>query len=975
MGSTRTTIFNADRPPGHARVLGFPGCGKTTALVARHRALVARGHSPLIIAFGAQQRDQLLDAVLSPESASLGRLPVTTHGHLASVILSAARPGRARTLRDVDEMVVLDRVLARGGFAWASDLASISDSDSFRRALLQILHLLAQNGVTEADARAAITHAGTARAADVLAIHAAYRNDMDARGLVTFYDAAWRAAEALSGAGLPHPLAGADVLLIDDFQDLDAGQFHLIETLAPPQGSIAVEVFGDPTGARFAFRGTSERFLLEEFPRRYTPADFTIGAPQPADPVMMAVLDEVSAATAAGAPWPRSASGNGLPLFERRFAGARAFVAADEIAEAQQCAVVVGQWIRDGVAPRDIAIIARETAPVRAALLLSCRDHGVPLDAGDEGPGFADELVQVLVGALGRDETGRHAESLAASPLLPVLVKAWSDASTPPEAVAHTTGAARWIVRHLRRSFADARDGLDLAKVLRACASALPPREGAVVLRHAGEWDRYVEVVARAGGRASADEFLRHYVGAAACPASGGARVALLSARESSGRAFRAVALIGAAEGVFPAAESRQGYMPVEALAAALAARSPGAARDLGVRADRDEAARGEHALLLTALTRAREHLCVSAPARAGSDAAEPARVLSALFSGAGGVLPRAHGAAARAVTAVARADKTPANAALAGACDPVMGRWLVEPAPGRLPRAIGSTISASGLEAFFVCPRRFFYARLLRVPEPDSIHLAIGNLFHGVLKDVVVPGMTRAQVNDALASAETVELLERAIASEMAEHGEWVRALSRHHLVRMLALLRAVEADREGDYRVLEVEKDVEFSTGGTRVRGRIDRVDEVAGLGAVIVDYKASKSVPKRASTLRGKIEEKRKLWQVPLYREALERAGLRTGAFLYYSVPPGEDEAHVSGLRTGDAPAPRAIKNRFPRGNDRWDTISAQSLDEAVALAIATHESIVRGQCDYVRTEERDACQGCAFAGICQRTAGLS
>jgi hypothetical protein len=67
---------------------------------------------------------------------------------LASQLLSAARPGRARTLRDVDERVVLDACSQSNPELLTSDLRSIAESRALRDTLLDSLHLLAQNGVT-----------------------------------------------------------------------------------------------------------------------------------------------------------------------------------------------------------------------------------------------------------------------------------------------------------------------------------------------------------------------------------------------------------------------------------------------------------------------------------------------------------------------------------------------------------------------------------------------------------------------------------------------------------------------------------------------------------------------------------------------------------------------------------------------------------------------------------------------------------
>ena len=79
----------------------------------------------------------------------------------------------------------------------------------------------------------------------------------------------WDAARSCK-RGLPdHPVAKAGVVLVEDFQDIDPGQFELLFVIAPPEGPGAVNVFGDPMGPVFGHRGTHERFLLSEFTERY----------------------------------------------------------------------------------------------------------------------------------------------------------------------------------------------------------------------------------------------------------------------------------------------------------------------------------------------------------------------------------------------------------------------------------------------------------------------------------------------------------------------------------------------------------------------------------------------------------------------------------------------------------------------------------------------------------------------------------
>jgi superfamily I DNA/RNA helicase len=325
-----------DRPPGHARILGAPRSGKTTLLVERFHHLVRAGHHPLVIAFGREQRDLLLERLIPPGTARFGAMPVTTHGMLATRLISAARPRRTRTLRDVDERVVLDRVMRKQTDLLRSDLRSIAGSSALHDDLLRVLHVLAQNGLAADEAEKAVKRAGDERAADVLRLFAAYRRQLRERGLNTFYDAAWEAARLVAeDASLVAGAGVRDVLLVDDVQDLDAGQFALLRALAPPTGAVALESFGDTTGPRFSFRGTSDRFFMEEIPAAYRPVDFRLRPPQPANRTLAAVLESLHTPERAAAAAPiASTDVAALPLF----------AAAAVVAETEREIAVETDW-------------------------------------------------------------------------------------------------------------------------------------------------------------------------------------------------------------------------------------------------------------------------------------------------------------------------------------------------------------------------------------------------------------------------------------------------------------------------------------------------------------------------------------------------------------------------------------------------------------------------------------------------------
>ncbi len=951
--------------PGYTRVIGPPGSGKTTLLVDRYRALLARGYRPGIIAFGREQQERMLDLVLPPGAVHLGPGPVTTHALIASALLDASRPGRPRTLRDVDELLVLGRLLRREPSLLSSDLSRIAGSPTFLRDLVESVHALAQHGLTPAAAKQCACTTNNPRIRDVFNVYRRYREVCDDRGLVTFYDAAWRAAERFDAGGISSPLAGFDVVLIDDFHDLDPGQYRLLTSLLPPGGATTIEVFGDPTGARFAFRGTSDRHL-ERLRRDRATTDFELSAPQSPDVALNQTIASLVTLTSRIAPAPSSPD---LPLFANAIprdshavrpawpCEASLVIADDEIAEAQAIAARIRTALDQGTAPRDIAVIARDPARYRSALAMACYEWGVALDAGGDGHGAVEDFVRSLLGALGADNDGRFGESLAASPFHPPL----SGGMDGDE-----------LVRALRRDYTQRGGGFDLERLVHErVVPLLAPGDAASrasLAEVVDEWKRYGEVVGHAGGGASLDEFRSIYLGEPVHRLAATGRVAFLSPREASGRSFRTVFVCGCAEGYFPAADVRDGYISMAALARALEPVNPDAAADLAARVDETKVERVENALFLTALTRARESLTILCPAKIAGEATVPARVLAAderPFTTE--TTGRVTSTCARAAAAVAMSPGGEATAAKLREIDALAGWWVSPPPPERLPTMASFTMSPSKLNSYARCPRQFFYRNVLRLEEPESIYLRVGSLVHEALKEIIPVGATGDEVRAALGHAGTREIAERLVSKEMGDAGVWMRDLSVHYLEDMLTHVAELEAQREGSYRVRVQEESVETSIEGMPMRGRFDRIDDVDGLGPVIIDYKTSGTISKTYPTLIDKIETD--YWQIPAYATMAAATGSAAAGFVYYVLPPGEPGLAVGvQLAYGSRPAPIPLGKRRPH---RYGPVDAEVIVAAMAHAVETHRAIVEGECRYERTDNTGICPNCYFARICQRS----
>lgn len=964
MPAPRPTAQIIDRPPGHTCVLGAPASGKTTLLLERYRALAARGHRPGIVAFGREQRDRMLERILPAGTAYLGTSPVTTHALLASSILNMARPRRPRTLRDVDELLVLARLLRRENTLLTSDLSAISSSPTFLRDLLQTVHALVQNGIAPDKARSCAKRCANPRAADLLRVYARYHEFCAEHGLVSFYDAAWRAAECIDAGGIESPLREFDVVLMDDFHDLDPGQYRLLTRLVPPNGATKLEVFGDSTGARFSFRGTSDRFLLDLFPRDYAGLYMALSTPSTADAAWNETVAQLVSETERAHETATPASD--LPLFSTRpprevqavrpahACATTVLRADDELAEAQTVASRARRAIDAGLPPRDIAVIAREAGSYRAVLELACHEWGVPLMPGADDKRASEEFLRSLLGALGSDTDGRFAEALAASPFAPMLFHG-SDVDT--------------VVRELRRAYTS-KEGFQFEKLIAERVAPLCAPGDSVLVAAIDEWRRYGDVIEHAGGGVSLDEFRATYLSGKSENLPRGNGVELLSAREATGRSFHTVFVCGCAEGFFPGAVARDGYIPLGALARSLESDYPEAALDIAARLDNAAIERGEKALFLTALTRATDVLTITSPSLVGGEPAIPPRVL-ALDARAFTIehAPRVQSPCARAASAVSHAQPNARRAQRLRTLDALAGWWTAPLPTDRLPALAAFKMSASKLSSYARCPRQFFYRNVLEIDETESIYLRIGSLVHDALHEIITPDATGDEVRAALQHASTREIAERLVTRTFPDAGPWMRELSVKYLEDMLRDVAALEAQREGSYRVRFREEPVEEVIEGMPLRGRIDRVDDVDGVGAVIIDYKTSGKgrIKKTFPSIVDGFESD--YWQIPVYATMAAKKGIDAAAFVYYALPPGEESFTVGvQLAPGNRPAPIPLGSRRPY---RYGPVATTTVADAMAHAVEIHRTIVEGECEYELVENMQNCPNCYFARICQRS----
>ncbi len=257
-----------DHVSGPIIIVAGPGTGKTRTITCRMAALMNERQVPageiLAVTFtnkAAREMSQRLAAMLAPAAA----MPTiaTFHG-LCRKILQERKPSFAGTLVDdeVRQAVMadaLDRVKRIDGGNKVSLGSAVAFVVEAKQQLLR----------PEANL-SAICPEGD----DLVQLQSIYRNYaalMRLQEMVDFEDLILEAVDGLEKdpAWRRQLRARFAHLFVDEFQDINHGQYRLIRLLAPEQANLCV--IGDPDQAIYGFRGSDVRFF-SKFSKDYPDA-------------------------------------------------------------------------------------------------------------------------------------------------------------------------------------------------------------------------------------------------------------------------------------------------------------------------------------------------------------------------------------------------------------------------------------------------------------------------------------------------------------------------------------------------------------------------------------------------------------------------------------------------------------------------------------------------------------------------------
>ena len=175
--------------------------------------------------------------------------------------------------------------------------------------------------------------------------------------------------------------------------------------------------------------------------------------------------------------------------------------------------------------------------------------------------------------------------------------------------------------------------------------------------------------------------------------------------------------------------------------------------------------------------------------------------------------------------------------------------------------RGDGLVLSASDIDTYRACPLRYKFARVLKIPSPQTLHQRFGIAVHQTLERYhaadrrSIPDSGHAAGSQAGQHSSVAQMLELFEACwRRGGFGEGEAELELHSKARAALVLyhRHLEAH---EAEPVWFERSFSFKLGQHHLRGRVDRVDRLPDGGYEMIDYKTSR--PRTAEQLRDDVQ----------------------------------------------------------------------------------------------------------------------
>ncbi|MEJ8617706.1 ATP-dependent deoxyribonuclease AddB [Helicobacter pylori] len=250
-------------------------------------------------------------------------------------------------------------------------------------------------------------------------------------------------------------------------------------------------------------------------------------------------------------------------------------------------------------------------------------------------------------------------------------------------------------------------------------------------------------------------------------------------------------------------------------------------------------------------------------------------------------------------------------------------------------------SFSASSLNAFLTCKRRFYYhyMKCFKESPKDENNSAVGSLLHELLKEAYEKDKNPYTLEERL-----IQLLEARENITPKERLDTLIALKK------IQAFYVKEKERfKAKIKILDLEKSFETTIQGVAFKGRIDRIDKTADNEIILLDYKfkSELKLDNMSKTQRGglspiEIAQIRTDYQMAIYAFALKNLGYK-----------GPIKAFFYDLRKGEL-----LEEEEPILQAKMDHLE-------FSLIPKLKQEIV-----FEKTLEVKDCEYCSFKDMCNR-----
>ncbi|TPH88321.1 PD-(D/E)XK nuclease family protein [Helicobacter pylori] len=240
-------------------------------------------------------------------------------------------------------------------------------------------------------------------------------------------------------------------------------------------------------------------------------------------------------------------------------------------------------------------------------------------------------------------------------------------------------------------------------------------------------------------------------------------------------------------------------------------------------------------------------------------------------------------------------------------------------------------SFSASSLNAFLTCKRRFYYHYMKRFKESpkDESNSAVGSLLHELLKEAYEKDKNPYALEERL-----IQLLETRENITPKERLDTLIALKK------IQAFYAKEKERfKAKIKILDLEKSFETTIQGVAFKGHIDRIDKTADNEMILLDYKFKSELRLDNMSKNQRVSTD---YQMAVYAFALKNLGYK-----------GPIKAFFYDLRKGEL-----LEEEEPILQAKMHYLESSLIPK------------LKQEIDFEKTLEVKDCEYCSFKDMCNR-----